>query len=97
MAGTVTELASGDSGIAVNDVLMFEIRDATKKLYKNGSEELSTTDNALTSAGKAGVGLGNLFISNNDIALEWQLDDFKVTDLALDLGPFARRITPTPF
>src|SRR5262245_15971523 len=56
VAGTRTELASGDSGNAAGDVLKLEIRNNSQKFYKNGGLELSATDTALTSAGRTGYG-----------------------------------------
>lgn len=67
IGGTPTELASGDAGLAVGDVIKFELRGTTLKLYVDGVEILSVTDSALTAAGKAGVGSGNGFVSTDDI------------------------------
>lgn len=75
VAGTVTELASGDTGIAVSDVLKFELRGSTLKLYKNGGEILSATDGAITAAGKAGIGMGNGLVATDDIGA-WAISAF---------------------
>ena len=80
VTSTVTELASGDNGMAANDTLKFEIRDAAKKLYHNGSEVLTTPDNALTSIGSGGFGLGNAWVSTDDIRSAWQADDFTIDE-----------------
>jgi len=81
VAGVITELASGDNGLAANDTLEFRVRDATKKLFHNGVEVLSTTDNALTSAGRAGFGLGNEWVSTDDITTLYEADNFSVTEV----------------
>ena len=59
VGGVNTELAAEDTAWAANDVVTFEIRDATKKIYQNGTERASTTDNALTAAGTWGLAAGN--------------------------------------
>jgi hypothetical protein len=82
VAGVVTELASGDSDIADDDTYKFEIRDATKKLFHKGSEILSTTDNAITAAGKVGWTMGNIFVGGNDPNSGWAIDNYKVTTTA---------------
>ncbi len=57
VAGVVTELAtSGDDDTTNGDAFKFEIKDATKKLFREATEKLSTTDNALTFAGRTGMG-----------------------------------------
>ena len=58
IAGTPTSLTSVDTGIAANDVFVLEIRDAAKRVLKNGAEILTNSDNAITSAGDAGVSMG---------------------------------------
>ena len=84
VGGTPTELASGamSAEIAANDILMFEVRDATKKLYKNAAEELSTANNDITASGRAGFGLGNAWISTDDISTSWKTDNFEIDEVA---------------
>lgn len=85
VSGTLTELATVDGTTAVDDVFVFEIRDATKRVLKNGSEILTTSDNELTGAGKAGVGMGRYTLvettgNMNVGAMAW--DNFKVTEVS---------------
>jgi hypothetical protein len=82
VAGVITELASGDSGIANGDVLLFQVRNVTKKFFKGGVEQLSTTDNVLTSPGRVGYGMGSAWAVSGDIGAEWQLDNFSFTEVA---------------
>ena len=61
-AGVVTTLAtySGDSPNGTTRTAKLEIRNATKKLFIGGVERISSTDNAVTAAGKPGLyGDGN--------------------------------------
>lgn len=82
VAGTVTELATVDTGLTANDTLKLEIRDAAKKVYKNGAEILTSSDNALTAAGSAGVSCGQVSAadSGNAIAATWRWDNYVVTE-----------------
>jgi hypothetical protein len=84
VAGVKTELASGDAGQVNGDVFKLEVRDGSKKLFQNGVEVLSTTDNALTAAGSAGIGWGSLGTASNDDtpSLTSRLDDYSVDQAA---------------
>lgn len=86
IAGSVTELASTTSNMSDGDVMKLEIRDATKKLFKQGSELISSADNVITLAGKAGIAVGDVFVPGHDVSLEWRWDNFKVTEVAADGG-----------
>lgn len=79
---TVLVSASSDVGWANGDVLKFELRGTTLKVYRNGSEILSVTDSALSAAGKAGVLWGNMTANGTSVASAWQSDNFKVTEVA---------------
>ena len=81
VAGTWTDLASADTDIAVTEVLKLELRTVAKKVYLDDVEKLSTADNALTSVGEAGLGLGNVRVSTDDIGNLWDNDNFLVTEL----------------
>ena len=92
VATTVTELATGDDGDASNSDkrMRFEVLDATKRMYWDdaieGGETLSTTDDALTSIGTAGLALGNIVTSTDDIGTSWDVEDFCIfpTGIAFD-------------
>ena len=81
VADIVTQIASAEGSLAVNDTYKFEIRNATKKLYRNTVEILSSTDNALTSAGSAGLAAGNLAVAGDDIAASWDLNNYSVDEV----------------
>ena len=82
VADIVTELASGDFDITAGDTIKFEVRNASKKLYQNGVERLTTADNELTSAGSGGVGVGSIFISTNDMGINIpSFDNFIITEV----------------
>ena len=56
IANAFTSLGTSSSPAPVGgDAIKLEIRDAAKKLFVNGSEKISSADNAITGAGKAGV------------------------------------------
>lgn len=55
VAGTVTSLGSASGQSDVGGNLRLQIRDATKKLFWDDVEILSSTDNEITAAGKAGI------------------------------------------
>nr|WP_161501586.1 cadherin-like domain-containing protein [Rhodopirellula sp. SM50] len=76
-AGTPTQLASIDATIAAGDTFKLVITDATKKVFHNGSEVLSSTDNALTSAGKWGFFLGNFNGVGGHYRDSWNIDNFQ--------------------
>lgn len=80
VAGTVTEIASGDNGLTASDVIRFEVRTGTQELFQNDSSIISGSDTALTSIGKAGLGVGNAFVSTDDINTLWEFDGFTVTE-----------------
>ncbi len=92
VAGVVTELATGDNGLTAGDTLKFQVRDAAKKLFHNGVEILSTADNALTAAGKAGFALGNVWVATDDLVITYTLDNFSVTEVAAAASRFRRTL-----
>jgi hypothetical protein len=57
VAGTPTLLGSSAStaAVATRYMVRLEIKDATKKLFVNGMERISSADNEITAAGKFGV------------------------------------------
>jgi len=77
VAGVSTQLAQTDTGLSTGDIFKFQIKDATKKLFKGVTEQLSSTDNTLTSVGRAGIALGNVFGSGGKNAAG-RFDNFKV-------------------
>jgi hypothetical protein len=87
VAGTPTSLASVDTGVTAADSFTLEIRDAAKRVLKNGAEILTSSDNAITAAGSAGVSMGK-FISTASGAnagntnTPWRWDTYSVTEAA---------------
>lgn len=73
VAGSATLLGTWSEALANGDsrTVKLEIRNATKKLYVNGAERISSADNEITGAGKAGTrAYGN----------DMELDDFSASD-----------------
>jgi hypothetical protein len=87
VGGTPTQLATLTQTYVANDTFLFQVRNATKKGFQNGLERLSSTDNVITAVGEAGFGLGNLFLSTEDIETAWDTTEFKVDEVAFS-GPF---------
>ena len=80
VATTVTELATGDAGDPRGSQMKFELLNATKKLFFNGSEVFSDTDNAITAKGEAGFGLGSHAVSTDDISAAMDVAIWLVVD-----------------
>jgi hypothetical protein len=59
VAGVSTLLGTYDAPLANNDNFQLVVTDAAKKIYYNGLEIISSTDNALTSVGTWGIYFGN--------------------------------------
>lgn len=74
-ATTLHEVAGTWADASALD-FVFEIRDAVKRLLVGGVEKVTTTDNAITAAGKAGIRCGRTS-SDGSYAL---LDNFTATD-----------------
>jgi len=49
-------------------------------LFKDAAEILSTADNVLTSAGRAGIASGDVFVAGDGLTSSGQWDDYKVTE-----------------
>lgn len=82
VSGTKTSLGSVDTGITAGDVITLRVRNAAKEVLKNGVSILSSADNAITGAGRAGIAAG--FVSATDIGnihVNWRVDNYKVTTL----------------
>lgn len=73
VTGSFTQLGTFSQSLSASTTyaLKLEIRDATKKLYVDGVERVSTTDNALTAAGVAGIRCA---------ATNYHLDNFQAVD-----------------
>ena len=75
VGGVPTELGTIDVTIAAGDTFKLEITDATKKVYHNGTEVISSTDNAVTAAGTWGFYIGAT-ATGGDMSAAWGIDDF---------------------
>jgi hypothetical protein len=81
VAGVVSTLGTPyDGTMSIADVIKFELRGTTLKIYQGASERVSATDSAFSSAGLVGVGWGNVFISTDDPATVQRIDNFTITD-----------------
>lgn len=79
VSGVKTSLGSVDTGIAANDIITLRLRNSLKEVLKNGVTILSSADNAITGAGRAGIAAG--FISAADIGninTSWRIDTYRV-------------------
>lgn len=82
-AKTILGTYAGDAPTSPRTVLL-QIRDATKKVFIDGAERISSTDNAITAAGRAGVEGSTV---NTDT-----LDNWSSTDVSTLFPPFRHRI-----
>lgn len=84
IAGVATLLGSyaGDYPSTAK-VVKLEIRDATKKLYVDGVERVSSVDNEITAAGRPGVGHG---AGGNDPWTESWADNWSSTNFSAGGG-----------
>lgn len=81
VGGTPTSLAAADTDNTwTAERIKFEIRDGTKKAFFGATEELSSTDNALTSQGEGGLELAYIGDTNTDIDEAWHFDNFTITE-----------------
>ena len=85
VAGSNTQLGSIDLTLAASDVIKLEIKDATKKVFQNGGEQLSSGDNALTSVGKGGLGFGQ-HVGGGHTNTNWDFTRFWVEEAAAGGG-----------
>lgn len=78
VSGAFTLLGSYSQAltVGVDYTVKLEIRDAAKKVYIDGVERISSADNAITGAGRAGLRGGNAATNTTGV----HLDDFTATD-----------------
>lgn len=91
-SGVSTVLDSSDETLAANDVIKLEIRDATKKVYINSVEILSSTDNAITSGTGWGFYFGNFNGAGGGVyhmRAEWEFDNFLAEEPSSNSAPTA--------
>lgn len=87
VAGSWTAIGSGltmNTDFVNGDRLRIQVDGSTLTFFVNGVEKISTTDSAITAAGKAGVATGGgsaLIDSTDDAGTFWQWDNFTVYDL----------------
>jgi hypothetical protein len=97
--GTLTSLGTFAQTLSTSTtyVVKLEIRDATKKVYIDGVERISSTDNAVTAAGKAGV---RFFARTATNSTDRHLDNLTATDAGggttVTLTPAAETDTVQP-
>jgi len=77
VGGTFTPLGVYDATLATGTIIKLEITDATKKVFVDGVERISSTDNALTSVGTWGIIFGKGAGPDSlHLRPQWHLDDF---------------------
>ena len=93
--GLPTILGTFDATLAIGMVIKLEVRDATKKVFVDGVQRISSSDNSLTSAGTWGVYFGNFNGAGigGDIRGTWDLDDFLAEDANLADPQSCARVT----
>ncbi len=81
VAGVVADLTSGAATIANGDSLKFELIGTALKVYQNAVQILSVTDASLASAGKVGIGFGNIRTALDDVNTSVDITSFVLTDI----------------
>jgi hypothetical protein len=81
VSGVNTQLATLAGTLAASDVFAFVLRGSRLELWKNGVLILSATDTAIPGPGRCGVGMGDVFVTGDDLSTNWQMDDFTVEAL----------------
>jgi len=77
VGGTYTELGAYAATLGIGTIIKLEITDATKKVYVDGVQRISSTDNALTSIGTWGLAFGSeAGLDSLHLRPQWHLDDF---------------------
>jgi hypothetical protein len=93
VAGVFTSLGTYALGVA-SATIKLQVTDAAKKVFVNGTERISSADNALTSAGKAGMRhVANYATTVTQQPYADNLQAFYVQNVA---APAAPASTPTP-
>ncbi|NND71023.1 MAG: tandem-95 repeat protein, partial [Rhodothermales bacterium] len=80
--GVTTILGTVDVTIAPGDTFKLEITDATKKIYHNGIQVISSTDNSLTAVGNWGLYFGDFNGIGGHLRSTWGIDNFLAEDSA---------------
>jgi hypothetical protein len=80
VGGVSTQLATVDPTLANGDSFTLVVTDATKKVFYNGAELLSSADNALTSVGTWGMFFGNFNGTGGNLAQVWEVTSFTAGD-----------------
>jgi hypothetical protein len=73
VAAVSTLLGTYDAALANNDSFQLVVTDAAKKVYYNGLEIISSTDNALTSVGTWGFYIGNFNGAGGNLNQTWDI------------------------
>ena len=74
-------LASVDAQLVAGDVIMLELRNGTKKIFRNGIQVASSTDNALTAPGTWGLSLGGYPTTPGNVRTTWAMDNFSAANI----------------
>jgi hypothetical protein len=92
VAGVVTELAAADTNTTAGDIYRFECRNTAKRLLRNGTQVLTSNDDAITAIGSAGFGMGNAWSAADGPLSSHRLDNYLVDEVA---AAVTRRGPPT--
>lgn len=85
VASSIVNLASYSAAMASGDIIKLQIRDAAKKVFINGIERISSTDNTITAAGRVGT-----LVRFSGAAAGYHIADISASDPAGAVigGPF---------
>jgi hypothetical protein len=90
--GVATLLGSYSQVVTVGTYsVRLEITDASKKVYINGIERISSTDNSITAAGRPGIRAGSGILGQTGL----QLDNFVAEDIGGGTTPVTGSLSST--
>ncbi len=87
VGGSITDMASGDIGMAAGDALKFSLSGSSLKSFVNAVEKLSTTDSDIASGGTGCLGAGFVRVASQGINTTHQYDNFIITTTGA-AGPY---------
>lgn len=88
LSGTKSLIGSGFSGLTIGsgDVWLISVRGTTHEVYQNGNLRDSATDSSFTSAGKCGIGFGNLAVATDDEIFAYYWTKYQLIEIAASGG-----------
>lgn len=95
VSGTWSALGSAFTLPAAGSVCRLEVKGSLIEFFDDGVSVASAIDSAISAAGKGGIAEGGgaeLIASTDDVSLQWQVDNFSITEIVIgDSIPYLLR------